>query len=133
MRKYFNSFNPYTLIVHLWDIYEQCRPRSDVGSPIFAYRVLYYNLNKIEKIPSDNPKFEYKFIQSIKMGNPLGINGLMILVLIACVSSEGSDEYISIGTASANFSLLLEIFSLLRVTFSILREIFSLTRETFSL
>ena len=49
----------------LWDIYKQYRPRSDVaecgvgsGSPIFANRVYYYNLNKNEKYDLTTLKLE---------------------------------------------------------------------------
>ena len=46
----FNQFAPSIL---LWDIGKPCRPRSDAteraiwsGSPLFAYRMIYQNLNK---------------------------------------------------------------------------------------
>ena len=61
----------YFLLIHislasfLWDIAKQPKPRSDAaewgvwsGSPLFAYRIFYYNLNKSEKYHSTNLKRE---------------------------------------------------------------------------
>ena len=50
------ALNPYKPSVFLWYVGKQCRPNPDAAergvwseSPLFAYRLLYQDLNKIEK------------------------------------------------------------------------------------
>ena len=54
-----------SLVSLLWDIGKQWRPRADAaeravwsGSPLFAYRMFYYNLNNDEKYLPTPLKFE---------------------------------------------------------------------------
>ena len=74
--------NPYKPSIFLWDIGKQCKTRSDAaergvwsGSPLFAYRSFFLNLNKNEKYHPKTLKTEKELARLITVGNSIGLNG----------------------------------------------------------
>ena len=76
------TYNDLSLASFLWEIGKQCRHRPNAAergiwsaSPLFAYIMVYWNLNRNEKY-HPQPKTRNEVVQSISVGNSIALNGL---------------------------------------------------------